>query len=107
MTSGKQSDSVIVYVTYRGNAETWFDKDYYVEHHLPLVMRSWGAYGLESVSAFFPASLRGGTVAICECRFRDGAAVTAAFASPQAGSVMADVERFTNVTPQQARGVPL
>jgi len=102
-----QSDGVTVYVTYRGTAETWFDKGYYVERHLPLVMQSWGAYGLESVCAFFPAVVQDGTIAICECRFRDNAAITAAFASPHAVAVMADVERFTNVTPRQARGVSL
>jgi uncharacterized protein (TIGR02118 family) len=102
-----QFDSVIVYVTYQGTTETRFDKDYYVEHHLPLVIRSWAACGLESVSAFFPAAQQKGTIAICECRFRNEAAIAAAFTSPQAGDVIADVQRFTDVTPQQSRGVAL
>jgi uncharacterized protein (TIGR02118 family) len=98
-----QSDGVIVYVTYQGTAETRFRRDYYVDHHLPLVMQSWAAYGLESVSAFFPAVAQDGTIAICECCFRDDEAIAAAFASPEADLVMADVERFTNVTPRRAR----
>lgn len=101
------SGSVIVYVSYQGTRETRFDKDYYVERHLPLVMRAWAAYGLESASAFFPATVQDGTIAICECRFRDAAAIAAAFASPEAGPVMADVKRFTDVAPQRARALAL
>ncbi len=29
----------IVYVTYAGDAATRFDREYYVAHHLPLVLR--------------------------------------------------------------------
>ena len=65
----------LVYVTYQGTPETRFDRTYYVERHLPLVMQAWGRYGLESVAAFFPAEGREGTIAICECRFRDAAAI--------------------------------
>jgi hypothetical protein len=76
-------------------------------YDLPLVMRSWKAYGLESATAFFPAGMQTGTIAICECRFRDEAAVEAAFAAPESPAVMADVERFTDVTPARARAVAL
>lgn len=44
----------IVYVAYAGDAATRFHRDYYVAHHLPLVMEAWGRHGLESCSAFFP-----------------------------------------------------
>ncbi len=102
-----QSDPVTLYVTYQGSAETRFDRTYYVDHHLPLVLQSWEAYGLESAAAFFPAILQTGTIAICECRFRDEAAVAAAFGAPEAAAVMADVERFTDVTPRRVREVAL
>lgn len=102
-----QSHDVVVYVSYPGTAQTRFDQAYYVECHLPLVMRSWAAYGLESVAAFFPAVAQGGTIAICECRFRDEAAVAAAFASAECDPVMADVERFTDAAPLRARGIAL
>lgn len=101
------TNGVIIYVTYQGTAETRFDRDYYVREHLPLVTRSWAAYGLESVAAFFPAAPQTGTIAICECRFRDEAAVAAAFASPKAPAVMADVARFTDVAPSRSRAVSL
>jgi uncharacterized protein (TIGR02118 family) len=103
----QNSASVIVYVTYQGTPETRFDRSYYVNRHLPLVMRAWQQYGLESVAALFPAVEQAGTIAICECRFRDEAAVTAAFGSPETPEVMADVPRFTEVEPARARAVSL
>lgn len=102
-----KTDPVIVYVTYQGTPETRFDRAYYVAEHLPLVMRSWQSYGLESIAAFFPAVAQRGTIAICECRFRDEAAVAAAFAAPESPAVMADVARFTDATPDRARAIGL
>ncbi len=47
-----------MYVTYPGDASTRFDRDYYVRHHVPLVMECWGPLGLESCAAFWPADVR-------------------------------------------------
>ena len=91
----------IMYVTYPGDASTRFDRDYYVREHLPLVMASWGPHGLHSCAAFWPADPGNGTIAICECRFRDEAAMRAALAASDTPSVMADVARFTDATPTQ------
>ncbi len=52
-----------MYVTYPGDAGTRFDRDYYVRHHLPLVMACWGPLGLESCAAFWPADADAGTIA--------------------------------------------
>lgn len=98
---------VVIYVTYPGDADSRFDRDYYVHKHLPLVMKAWQAYGLESVAAFFPAVKQLGTIAICECRFHDEAAVHDAFASPEAAAVMADVAHFTDIEPQRVRAVSI
>jgi uncharacterized protein (TIGR02118 family) len=98
---------VQIYVTYQGSASDRFDRDLYVNRHLPLVMSLWGKYGLESVRAFFPASDADGTVAVCECFFRDEAAVEAAFSSAETPEVMADVALFTDLTPNRFRTVPL
>ncbi|MGG1949192.1 EthD family reductase [Trinickia sp. NRRL B-1857] len=106
MTAGA-AGPVTVYVTYSGPANAGFDRRWYLERHLPLVMNSWSPYGLLSVAAFFPAQAQQGTLAICECRFRDEAAIDAAFNSPEAPAVMADVRRFTEITPQRARAVAL
>ncbi len=96
-----------VFVTYPGNADTRFDRDYYVRIHLPLVLEAWSQYGLESIAAFFPAGDGAGIIAVCTCGFRDEAAIRASFASPEAGRVMADVAQFTESEPTQSRAVPL
>ena len=96
-----------VFVTYPGNADMRFDRDHYVRVHLPLVMETWSRYGLESVAAFFPAGNGAGTIAICTCSFRDEAAVHAAFRSPEAERVMADIPSFTDSKPLQSLAAPL
>ena len=96
-----------LYVTYPGDAATSFDRDYYVREHLPLVRASWGPYGLKSCAAFWPADIDNGTIAICECRFRDEAAMRAALASRETPRVMADVSRFTNAQPAQSMVYPI
>ncbi|HVJ34090.1 MAG TPA: EthD family reductase [Terriglobia bacterium] len=99
--------SPTVYVTYEGSSDSRFDRRYYVEHHLPLVMEAWQRHGLESVAAFFPSPTQVGTIAICECRFRDETAIAAAFSSPETTDVMADVAKFTDLAPIRFRAVPL
>ncbi len=101
------SSQVIVYVTYQGAADSRFDRRYYTEQHLPLVMRAWQQYGLESVRAFFPAHLQTGTLAICECVFRDEQAVQQAFNADDVHGVMQDVAKFTDLIPARSRGVAL
>lgn len=96
-----------IYVSYEGSAADRFDRDHYVNHHLPLVMTSWAKYGLQSVRAFFPSDSADGTVAVCECRFRDLAAVEAAFSSPETEAVMADVPLYTDLAPKRMRTLPL
>ena len=98
---------VIVHITYSGDASTRFDRDYYRKNHLPLVMQCWKQHGLEGISVLYPEDPGTGTIAICECKFRDDAAVTASFESEETPQVMADVKHFTGVTPTQTRAVPL
>jgi uncharacterized protein (TIGR02118 family) len=98
--------TAILYVTYHGTPDTRFDRDYYVDHHLPLVLRSWQQYGLDSAVAFFPGLPQTGTIAICECRFRDQAAIDVAFAAPETPAVMDDVAHFTDSTPVRLRASP-
>ncbi|WGF90402.1 EthD family reductase [Marinivivus vitaminiproducens] len=98
---------VQIYVTYQGAASDRFDRDLYVNRHLPLVMSLWGKYGLQSVRALFPAGDADGTVAVCECLFRDEVAMEAAFSSAETPEVMADVALFTDLTPNRFRAVPL
>ena len=97
----------MLYVTYPGGPETHFDRGYYMETHLPLVLESWRKYGLQTIAAFFPDGTGEGTIAICACAFRDEEAVRASFSSPEAHAVMADVPRFTEAKPNQNLTVPL
>ncbi len=96
-----------MYVTYPGDASTRFDRDYYVRHHVPLVMECWGPLGLLSCAAFWPADAGAGTIAIAECRFRDEASMHAALASPTTPRVMADVAHFTDAQPAQSLSGPV
>ena len=92
---------ILMYVTYSGDADTRFDRDYYVSKHIPTVMAAWQPYGLVSCDAFFPANADAGTIAIAECRFENAAALQAALKSLKTEGVMADVVHFTDATPAQ------
>ena len=98
------SGGAMLFVTYPGDAGSRFDRDYYVGHHIPLVIEAWSPYGLLDASALFPANDRG-VIAACVCRFRDHAAIDAALAAPRTSEVMADIENFTDASPTQSRGV--
>jgi len=96
-----------LFVTYPGDAGTRFDRHYYVDKHLPFVMKAWRPHGLESTAAFFPTGDGAGTIAVAICEFRDEAAMKAALASPQTEGIMADIAKFTDAYPSQSVGVRL
>lgn len=77
---------------------TYFDRDYYVDVHLPLALACWQRHGLESASAFFPRDAGASVVSLGVYRFRDEAALHRALASAETEAVMADVPRFTDAT---------
>ena len=79
-----QHAMVTVYITYAGDADTRFDRDHWIDVHLPLVREAWGPHGLISTAGFFPSGRgAGGLIAICPCVFRDEAALQAALACPE------------------------
>ena len=96
-----------MYVTYAGDAGTKFNRDHWINVHLPLVRAAWGPHGLLSAGGFFPSGDGGGLVAICACVFRDEAAMQAALASPETKRVMDDVKNVTDVEPGRSRAMPL
>ena len=96
-----------MYVTYAGDAGTKFDREHWINVHLPLVREAWGPHGLLSAGGFFPSGDGGGLIAICPCVFRDEAAMQAALASPETKRVMDDVKNVTDVEPGRSRAVPL
>ena len=103
----KTMEPVTLYVTYQGNLNSYFDRAYYANRHLPLVTKSFTQYGLTSVSVFYPEISQPGTLVICECIFRDEAAIHTAFSSSEATEVMNDVAHFTDINPVRLRGIPL
>ena len=96
-----------VFVTYPGDSTTRFDRQYYVEKHLPLVTEAWGPYGMQSIAAFFPNGTGEGTIAVCVCVFRDDEAISASLRAPETKAVMADVSQFTDAKPTQLQAAPL
>ncbi len=98
---------ITMYVTYAGDAGTPFNREHWIDVHLPLVRETWGPHGLVSAAGFFPSGDGGGLIAICPCVFRDEAAMNAALAAPGTAQVMADVKNVTDVTPSRSPAVPL
>ena len=98
---------ITMYVTYAGDANTKFDRNHWINVHLPLVREAWGPHGLLSAAGFFPSGDGGGLLAICPCVFRDEAAMAAALASPETKRVMDDVKIVTDIEPNRSRAVPL
>jgi uncharacterized protein (TIGR02118 family) len=92
-------------VTCSGGA--YFDRDHYVEVHLPLALAYWQQHGLESASAIFPRDAKAEDVSVGIYRFRDVDALHAALASAETEAVMADVSRFTDATVSRILGTPL
>ena len=72
-----------------------------------MVLDAWAKYGLLNAEALFPAGEGSGVVALCECTFRDEAAIDAAFSSPETAAIMAHIAVFTDLRPTRQRGVPL
>jgi len=98
---------ITMYVTYAGTADTPFNREHWINVHLPLVRECWGPHGLERVSGFFPQGDGAGLIAIAPCIFRDEAAMTTALTSPETARVMADVGLVTAVRPQRSLARPL
>jgi len=86
---------------------TYFDRDYYVDVHLPLALACWQRHGLESAAAFFPRDADAVDISVGIYRFRDEAALHAALASAETAAVMADVPRFTDATVSRSIGTPM
>ncbi|OWJ64169.1 hypothetical protein BWR60_26075 [Inquilinus limosus] len=86
---------------------TYFDRDYYVDVHLPLALACWQRHGLESAAAFFPRDDDAADVSVGIYRFRDEAALHAALASAETAAVMADVPRFTDAAVSRSVGTPI
>ena len=94
---------VIFSVLYAATDGAQFDHDYYNATHIPLVHDAFGPTGLAGVQVFRGLSAAGGGpapfVAMAHLTFRDAEALQASLGGPRAAEVMADVARFTNISP--------
>lgn len=104
--TGAALAEVTLNVSYAGTSSSRFDKDYYVKMHLPLVQKSWGSYGLEACSAFFPSDDKVGVVAVAVCKFKDKQSLDDAFNSSATGAVLEDVKNFTDIPPNRTIATP-
>lgn len=86
---------------------TYFDRDHYVDVHLPLALACWQRHGLESASAYFPRDPNATDVSVGIYRFRDVDALHAALASAETAAVMVDVPCFTDASVSRALSTPL
>jgi uncharacterized protein (TIGR02118 family) len=86
-------------VTYPAQAGATFDRDYYVNVHLPLAEKHFGPAGMTGGEALFPLTDDAAFLCVGILTFRDAAALGAAMAVPGAAEVMGDIPNFTNVQP--------
>lgn len=93
-----------LFVIYRGDAQTRFNRSYYIAQHVPMVERIWSPLGMQSISALFPNDSERGTICVCICGFPDRAALQATINDPQSRAIMDDVRRFTDSKPVQLVG---
>lgn len=92
---------MIVSVIYPKTATSHFDHDYYMQKHIPLVQRTYGAHGMKSATILRGTSSIGGgpiyeLIALLE--FADMDAFLKA-AGAHSDEVMADVPHFTDIRP--------
>lgn len=92
---------ITMIVTYAGDENTPFNRDHWINVHLPIVRECWGPHGLISVAGFFPPADGAGLIALATVNFRDEDAMHAALGSAETARVMADVGEVTAVQPQR------
>ena len=95
--------SFAITVVFPTHADSNYNIDYYVSHHMPLIERHWKKFGLKSWSVTkFAPGLDGnpplyafGSVVSWE----NEEGMKEAFGSPEAAEIMGDVPNFSNVQP--------
>jgi uncharacterized protein (TIGR02118 family) len=83
-----------VSVLYPTTEGATFDHDYYRDHHVPLVVKTWGLDGAE-----IDRGLNGPYVAAVHFRFPSQDALNAAMQAEGTAAVMADVANYTTIAP--------
>lgn len=86
-------------VTYPAAPGATFDRDYYVQVHLPLAQQHFGPVGMTGSQALFPLADDAALLCVGILDFDSAEAIGAAMGVPGAAEVFADVAKFTNVQP--------
>ena len=89
-------------VTYRGSTSDRFDKEYFVNKHLPLAREIAEPLGMISIEAFFPAGKNTDIFAVGVIVLRDEKAEHDLFSSPRFTELVNDLPNYTNLTPEQS-----
>jgi len=91
--------SVSVILRYEDTSEDRFDRDYYLNKHLPWAQKEWELYGLLGIRAFFPVERveKKGSVCVFECIFKDREALEKAFAATCTAKLLADIPAYTDM----------
>ena len=95
-----------IFVTYRGSASDRFDREYFVNRHLPLAREIAEPLGMLSIEALFPASTATDIVAATVIVLRDEQAERNLFSSPRFSELVNDLTNYTNLQPEPG-GSPL
>lgn len=90
-------------VNYVGDSDSRFNRDRYLAHHIPLVVKTWQPFGLKHVEVFFSDQTPSdqAVAATCLCHFTDRPALDAALAAPETAPIMSDISTFTDITPSR------
>jgi uncharacterized protein (TIGR02118 family) len=86
-------------VTYPAQPGATFDRDYYVNVHLPLCQQHFGPVGMTGGEALFPLADDAPHLCVGLLSFTGPDAISAAMGVPGAAAVFADIPNFTNVQP--------
>jgi uncharacterized protein (TIGR02118 family) len=81
-------------VYYPSGDGSTFDHDYFRDTHIPMALEAWGLPEAE-----INKGLDGPHVAAAHFRFESTDALQAAFGAPGTAGVIADVAKYTNITP--------
>jgi uncharacterized protein (TIGR02118 family) len=87
-------DMIRFSVFYPSTEGATFDHDYYRDHHVPLVVRTWGLEGAE-----IDRGLNGPYVAGVHFLFASEEALRTALNAEGTAAVMADVPNYTTIAP--------
>ena len=86
-------------VAYPKSEGATFDRAYYMHTHMKLVADAWTEHRLMGFEILFPSDETQAFATVAVLRFAGQASIDAALGSDRTAEVMADIAKFTNITP--------